>query len=208
MAHIFIPTYVGNVSDVVRCFPLLFTTVTKVPRLACALVLLEAEKKWCVFHLNMDMRGCCHLSQWLLLNSFSRDKRTKLGSLVITAMLQVICSYVFSSAFRNKDLSFSLSLALMFMSGISISKQLLIHSSCIWHVCKTIKKVTVQFYGCGTCVMQMSGRSYRGSTQVTTHLICIPAPYVFLKSAPEAFSKITADHSGKTNQLSGLTPTT
>lgn len=77
MAHISIPTYVRDVSDVLWHFPLLFTRVTKVPRFVCTLVLLEAEKNYnCIFHLNRDIRGCCNLSEWLLLKSFSRDERT------------------------------------------------------------------------------------------------------------------------------------
>lgn len=102
--------------------------------------LRQKKKTWCIFHLNRDTRGCCHLSQWLLLNSFSRDEKANADiSSAITGMLQVICSYVFIWAFKNKYLSLSLSVTLMLLSR-TYSKHLLIVSSCIWHIIRLLKR--------------------------------------------------------------------
>lgn len=146
MAHFFIPTYVGEVSDVLRCFPSAVHKRDWGAKVGVHTGSAWGRKKNSIFHLNKGMRGCCHLSQWFLLNSYSTDEKANADiSSAINGMLQVICSYVCSwTKEKNKDVSLSLSVAFM-LSRTYISKHLLIDSLCIWHIIRLLKKSLCSF---------------------------------------------------------------
>ena len=78
MARISVRTCVGVVSDAFyNVFPLLFLSVTEEPKLVCTHTVSARgrEKLQVHFPLKQGRERPSHLSEWLLLDSFSRDGR-------------------------------------------------------------------------------------------------------------------------------------